>query len=216
MIEVNGVMLNPEGDMVVRAAKASQGGIFEPVSFHTWRAACLRPAAVVVDVGAYTGLYALYARQAGARVYAFEPNPANYERLLQNVEANPGGNGIMSAFCCAVGQGPARVEMTDLENRPRLTSAGKVREAAGGRIEMVSLDSLNLPRCDAIKLDVEGMELEVLRGAARTIAGYLPRLILEANDEEHRDALDRELSQYGYGPGLRVDARNLIYVHPDR
>lgn len=210
MTQVHGVNLNPDGDMVVLAARK---GPFEPDSITAWHN-CLQPGAVVLDVGAYTGLYALYAAKQGVRVYAFEPHPENYRRLVENMQANR-YPGLFSAFNAAVGAEAGRCAMTDLQGRPRLTSAGRA-VAGEGSTEMLMIDSLNLPRCDAIKIDVEGGELDVLRGATRTIAGHLPRLIIEANTEAERGALDRELSQYGYTAGVRADVRNLIYVHPDR
>lgn len=215
MTRIHGVELISDRDMVVLAARK---GPFEPESFLVWHN-CLQPGAVVVDVGAYTGLYAMYAAKHGASVYAFEPHPANYQRLVENMSANWCGGinaGRMSVFNAAVGAECGRCAMVDLESRPPLTSAGKTEAAPDGPVELLTLDSLNLPRCDAIKIDVEGGELAVLRGAARTIAGFLPRLIIEANTEVEREALDRELSQYGYRAGVRADVRNLIYVHTDR
>lgn len=213
MIEIHGVQLDRRGDMVVRSYL--DNGAFEPDSMEAWSRAALRPGAVVVDVGAYTGLYAIAARQRGAAVYAFEPNPANYERLLQNVQLNPCG-GLLSCYHAAVGAKAGKCAMVLRHGAPRLTSGGKVLEHDDGSVRMETIDGLNLPRCDAIKADVEGYELDVLRGARRTIAGFLPVLILEANDVAHRHALDAELSQYGYPAGQQVDERNLLYVHPDR
>lgn len=209
-----GVELIAEGDMVVQAYQRN-GGAFEVGSLYAWLQTASQPGAVCLDVGAYTGLYGLLARQQGASVYAFEPNPANYERMVDNVANNP-GPGLLSCFNAAVGQGPGQGELWDTKGRPRLTSAGKVCESLNGGLEILTIDGLQLSRCDVIKADVEGAELSVLRGAARTIAGFLPCLILEANSEAEREDLDAELSQYGYGPGVRADVRNLIYNHPDR
>lgn len=210
MTQVHGVNLNPDGDMVVSAARK---GPFEPDSVQAWLVAA-HPAAVMLDVGAYTGLYGLAAAQRCANVYAFEPHPENYLRMVENMQANRYA-GLFSAFNAAVGALAGWCAMADLQGRPRLTSAGRA-VAGAGSTEMLTIDGLNLPRCDAIKIDVEGGELDVLRGATRTIAGHLPRLIIEANTEAEREALDRELSQYGYTAGIRADVRNLIYVHPDR
>lgn len=207
-----GVELETAGDMVCEAAR---NGAFEPDSMAAWLMACKRVGAVALDVGAYTGLYAIAARQQGAEIYAFEPNERNYERLARNIGANH-GKGFISVSLAAVGDHMGAGEMHDLHGRPMLTSAGKVRPAEGGPVHMLTIDSLMLHRCDVIKADVEGGELAVLRGAARTIGACLPLLILEANTEQEREALDRELSQYGYRPGTRVDVRNLLYVHPDR
>lgn len=212
MIEIHGVLLDRRQDMVVLSYQ--NNGTFEPASMEAWSRAALQPGAVVVDVGAYTGLYAIAARQRGAAVYAFEPNPANYERLLQNVQNNPAG-GLLSCYHAAAGAKQGRCTF-NRGDRPRMTSAGTVAADPAGKVRMETIDGLNLPRCDAIKADVEGYEVDVLRGARRTIAAFLPVLILEANDIAHRHALDAELSQYGYPAGRQIDDRNLLYVHPDR
>lgn len=210
MTQVHGVTLNPDGDMVVLAARK---GPFEPDSLTAWHN-CLHPGSVMLDVGAYTGLYALYAAKQGATVYAFEPHPENYHRMLENIQANR-CSGLINAFNAAVSAEPGTCAMADLHGRPRLTSAGKAQPGEGST-EMITIDGLNLPRCDAIKIDVEGGELDVLRGASQTIAGQLPCLIIEANTDEDGEALNRELRQYGYRTGVRADVRNLIYMHPDR
>lgn len=212
-MKIHGVELDPAGDMVVQAYK--RNGYFESVSMALWQRINCLPGCVAVDVGAYTGLYAIAAAMAGSTTYAFEPNPANYERMAQNLQRNE-HRGVISLFCAAVSSKAGKGELWDTKGRPTLTSAGKVCPNLNGSVELLTIDELNLPRCDVIKADVEGAELDVLRGARRTIAGYLPRLILEANTQAEREALDNELNQYGYGSGQRADVRNLIYTHPDR
>lgn len=213
-MKIHNIELISEGDMVVQSFKRNE--LFEPDSVAAWTVALSRPGAVALDVGAYTGLYSLVAKRYGATVYAFEPNPANYERLVANLAENPAYRGQALVTCAAVGDQAGKGRVWDVHGRPRLTSAGKVCADLNGNVDVITVDSLQLPRCDVIKADVEGAELAVLQGAARTIAGFLPRLILEANSEAEREALDAHLQQYGYGPGVRADVRNLIYVHPDR
>lgn len=213
-MKIHGVNLNPDGDMVCRSFM-DNGQKFENCSMALWQRVNSRPGCVAIDAGAYTGLYAIAAAMAGSTVYAFEPNPANYIRMVENLSENE-HNGGFSAYRAAAGKEPGRGDLYDLNNRPTLTSAGKVRTSEGGPLEVMTIDGLNVPRCDIIKIDVEGGELDVLRGAAETIAGYLPALIIEANSEAEREAIDRELSQYGYRKGSRADVRNLLYLHPDR
>ena len=60
--------------------------------------------------------------------------------------------------------------------------------AAGDPVEVVRLDDLSLGRCDLIKVDVEGMECDVLEGARETIARYRPVLFVENNTVERSPA----------------------------
>ena len=55
----------------------------------------------------------------------------------------------------------------------------------GEPVVMVTLDAFDLPACHFLKVDVEGMEVEVLRGAQNTIATYRPLMYVE-NDREQR------------------------------
>ena len=71
-MRVHGVDLIPEGDRVV--VNWQRDGSFEPESVAIWLAA-VRDGGVALDVGAYTGLYALLAACSGAQAVAYEPNP---------------------------------------------------------------------------------------------------------------------------------------------
>ena len=79
-------------------------------------------------------------------------------------------------------------------------------------VRKVALDEFNLPRVDFIKLDVEGMELEALHGAEKTIKGSRPILLVEkikSNSEE----LQRWFSDRGYI--LREIGINILAIHSD-
>jgi FkbM family methyltransferase len=78
-------------------------------------------------------------------------------------------------------------------------------------IRMLSIDSLNLARLDMIKIDVEGMELEVLAGARATLEKHLPIIIVERVKASQQE-ITAVLASYGYewfGLGM-----NFLAVHP--
>lgn len=78
-------------------------------------------------------------------------------------------------------------------------------------IRMMSIDSMNLARLDLIKIDVEGMELEVLKGAAATLERFRPIVIVE-QVKASREEIAAVLASYGYewfAFGL-----NFLAVHP--
>lgn len=64
-------------------------------------------------------------------------------------------------------------------------------------VPMVHLDSLNLPRLDLLKIDVEGMELEVLEGAAKCISEYRPIMYVEILKTDAH-VLQARLESFGY------------------
>lgn len=134
-----------------------------------------------VDIGAHVGTWSMWLTHAFAYVHAFEPVAAHRECFYANVAA---------ANCqlhpVALGAEAGRVAMAE---NPASTGSAHVRGA--GDIEMRTLDSYQLPDVDFIKIDVEGLELEVCQGAIATIQRCRPVMVVE---QKGRDA-----SNYGTG-----------------
>jgi len=124
---------------------------------------------VVFDVGAAYGSYSLPAAAAGADVYAFEPFPELIEGLQQNIEANGFQNIHVCPFALGAESGKKLVDIY----RPKPPIEMQV-EALDG-----VFDGLKLKRLDWVKVDTEGMEMDVLAGGFKTIKRYHPTLILE-------------------------------------
>jgi FkbM family methyltransferase len=150
-------------------------------------ASAVRPGGVVYDVGAHVGFFSLlFARLAGpdGRVYGFEPVEANWLRLRANIEANALTN--VDAQCVAIGDVVGEVAFaagaTSLQGR--IAAPG---EDAADTVPVTTIDDLVRDSCaapDFIKIDVEGAEAGVLRGAAETIATHRPRMLIEVHSDE--------------------------------
>ncbi len=170
--------------------------------------------AVALDVGANIGWYSLVLdRLAGAslRVHAFEPDPDNRALLLQNIALNHAANVTVSNLALADSAGPAML------NRYRNINRGKHSllplEGAVGQVEVevstldAYLDTVGLSDADIwlMKLDVEGLEPAVLRGAALSLT-RVARLILEYSpafyDRVEAQAMLEQLSSAGLHPHL--------------
>jgi FkbM family methyltransferase len=130
----------------------------------------LRLGDLFVDVGANIGSYTVLASAvAGADVVAVEPDPGSFASLQSNVELN----GIQAKVKCvkaALGANSGSIKFSvgqDTMNRVLRTDEGIPYQV----VPVQTLDSLLAGRSPiALKLDVEGFESEVLRGAARTLA----------------------------------------------
>ena len=157
----------------------------------------LKPGMVVVDVGANIGEISLVAAQrvgAAGRVFAFEPMPALHQKLTFNLSRN-GLNQVVpvrKGLSDKTGVAPIYFaeslfsDGTKHEGLGTLYPSGQ-RAGLAGEIELTTLDSFcaesQLSRLDLVKVDVEGAELDVLRGGERTLARFRPHLILEVQRE---------------------------------
>jgi FkbM family methyltransferase len=159
----------------------------------------LRPGAVVIDVGANIGTHALpLAKIVGEEgaIYAFEPQQEIFEILVSNLNANNVGN--VKAHRAAVGatDGTCRIPQIDYSsaNNFGLVSVGK------GDLEVpeIAIDSLELQRIDLIKVDVEGAEADVLRGATSTLMKLRPILYVENNNRQKSKALVKLIREMRY------------------
>lgn len=107
-------------------------------------------------------------------VYTFEPDPINFYCLNQNVTASH----VIKMQCC-LGKESTPVSVQQLDRPGRLRDTGGVHIKGTGVTPTIVIDSLNLPACDLIQLDVEGYELNALLGAMKTIEKYKPILCIE-------------------------------------
>lgn len=173
-------------------SQISRKGDFEPQSLAAW-AEIVKPGSVVLDIGAYTGLYAIAAEKLGARLaMAFEPLPSLHERLGTNVKQNG---------CCVILH---KIALSDragsdwlyYSGATRLTSAatliGNLPKVLKGRwtkvkVELQTLDWFGYSDVSAIKIDAERAELMVLRGARETLERCRPAIIVEDLDKELRE-----------------------------
>ncbi len=147
----------------------------------------LRPGDVAVDAGAYKGGYTFWMRQAVGPtgfVYAFEPQPGLATRLTKTVEAYGWSNVTVRASALGASRGERTLHVPGEGHSPR---ASLVVERPGARPESIVEETLDealhsMPagaRLSFLKCDVEGHELEVLRGAGETLAEYRPALLVE-------------------------------------
>ena len=156
--------------------------------------------AVVLDVGAHVGEHAIpLAHDTGREVVAFEPNGESADRLARNADRNGIGEGIDLR---RAGVGDASAALTFYRStfskcsafdRDLATRWG-ASVAATERVPIRRLDDLvegigdagdgvnPVPPPDAIKVDVEGHEAAVLRGAAATLDAHRPLLVVEVHE----------------------------------
>ncbi len=165
----------------------------------------IKPRAVVYDIGANIGDVTMHASRIvgeSGHIISFEPFPATLKRLYEHVRMNELKN--VRVFPVALGAAEDSFFMEEYEHNPgmnRIVTGTDIRSASV-KVDVKVLDSLfvteNLPVPEVIKIDVEGFEMEVLRGAASTIRRYKPAIFLELSDNNLRvqNSSSRELLDF--------------------
>lgn len=131
----------------------------------------VRTKGIAVQAGGHVGLFPRQLSKHFSFVHTFEPGAEMFAALQHNTEKY--GNIIAHNFALSsiMGQAPFSV---------RRSGRSKISETTDSvLVHTRTLDSFELPRCDLIYLDVEGYELEVLKGAADTIVKFRPVITLE-------------------------------------
>jgi len=135
---------------------------------------------VFVDVGAHVGKYAVRMAKYYGKVIAIEPNPEAVEVLKKNIELNNVSNVEILNVACG-----------DIEEERILhirggssTFFGKYGGKAEVKVKVARLDNL-VKKADVVKIDVEGWELNVVRGAKKLIETCKPVFLIEHHEKAY-------------------------------
>lgn len=157
---------------------------------------------VCVQAGGFIGMWPARLAKFFERVYTFEPIPHLYECVKRNTNHLPSVRVYNNALGATMGE---------VDINPK--RGGCTRVVPGGRdkAKQLTIDSLSLIRCDAIYLDVEHYELEVLEGARQTIQNFHPTVMLEMKsdtDVAYREYMDK----LGYSVTVKVHG-DMIFTY---
>lgn len=139
---------------------------------------------VVVTAGGNMGLHTRAYASMFERVYVFEPDNLNFTALVRNCQYEN-----VYFFRAGLGESSGlwgHVQKSSQENN---TGMHQVAKMDGGQLPIMSIDSLNLDKCDLIQLDIEGGEPLAIRGAEQTINRCRPVIITEGNHSTVRTPL---------------------------
>ena len=161
---------------------------------------------VYIDIGANIGNHAVYfGKFLASHVVCIEPSPKIAKLLKRNLTENQVDNHVIVG--CALGSvgGEGRMLYPDNDN---IGMTKVVSNTGGGNGEMVEIrtldevfESLNMSeQISLIKIDVEGMELDVLKGAVGLLKAHQPQLVIEAATQKEQESIFEYLSPLGYVP----------------
>jgi FkbM family methyltransferase len=171
-------------------AKQQHDQIYERQVMHLWMER-VAEARTIYDLGGFNGLYGLLAAKKNphAQVTIFEPDHVNAEHIRANIVLNKLGN-------CRTEEA-AVAEHTGTATFSQGGTSGEHLGAIGAPVRVVALR--DLPQADLIKIDVEGAELQVLKGMGYTTTGLLevhPLFIGRYGDSE--ESIASYLDSAGY------------------
>ncbi len=165
---------------------------------------------IVFDLGANIGLFTIQQARRGAFVYSFEPNPDCYRRLKAAVTIN-GLDGQVYSANYALGSGVDSGYMTMSKGTSvagTVVLDGGSSEVGGPRVQVTSLDHIvptfDVVRIDLLKIDVEGFEADVLRGARHTLS-LVNRVIVECHSPALETEVQALLLPHGFICKERID-----------
>jgi FkbM family methyltransferase len=155
----------------------------------------------VIEVGANIGAHTVaLAKRVGpqGRVVAFEPQRLVFQALCANVALNSLAN--VDCHWAALGRTRGRVGVPELDpGRPANFGGVSLAGLPGRSVPCFTLDDfVSMPSLKLVKVDVEGMEQDVLAGGAKLLARHRPLLYVENDRVERSEPLMRAIDALGY------------------
>lgn len=159
----------------------------------------LAPGEFVVDVGANIGTHSVFwAGENLCKVLSFEPVKVSYDLLVENVRRN-GLEHVVFPRNFGIGSLDTSAMIGDIDDGN--LGATKIVIGGSGQIAVRKLDNLPEIRSNKvclIKIDVEGMEIDVLEGATEMIERDRPIIVCECQDDDSLSTVSGVLAEYGY------------------
>ena len=173
-------------------------GTYEPIQSAAFQR-LIQPGHVVFDVGAHVGYYTVLSSVLAGpsgQVIAFEPLPANLKYLRRHLKLNDCDNVRILTNCVGEGSSVARFDDSHGTGVGHLANEGSFEVQVRSLDEMVESGELPIPQF--LKIDVEGAELLVLKGAERLLRRHHPTLVLSTHSDDLDRACLQRLSEFGY------------------
>ncbi len=154
----------------------------------------IKPGDIVIDVGAHIGMFSLLAAFCGARkVYAYEPEPNNFDMLKKNIHEN-GYDDVIIPINKAVsdkkGKLTLQYHLGMLKNTGKLSTHYLGGDEAQITVPSVRLDDelLKIGTCNFLKMDCEGAEYDIFKGMNQISLEKIGRIVMEWHNST-RDAI---------------------------
>ncbi|MHA1582869.1 MAG: FkbM family methyltransferase [Candidatus Baldrarchaeia archaeon] len=167
----------------------------------------------VIDIGAHIGIHTIHLAKVARFVYAIEPEPTNLKLLIKNILVNnvkkkvivlpyaiSSVNGIVNFYVSSESTGAHHILSNDEGNIGR----GTILKVRAYTLDTLVLDTLGIDHVDVVKIDVEGHELEVIKGAQKLFQCSSPRIIV-VETKRNSELLKILTNKYGYKLACTLD-----------
>ena len=168
--------------------------------------------AVILDIGANIGNHSVYwaVRSDAKKIYSFEPVEDFFKILKRNVEINRVNNKVK---IFNIGLSDQKINGSISHYDPTNIGGTAIKQDLNGNLALDKLDNIKIEEdtIDFVKIDVEGHELEVLKGAKETLLKYKPVISLEIFSE-NKTKVHEYLTKLGYRLETSFTSANYLYV----
>ena len=209
-------------------------GTWEP-HLHEFYSQILKSDDICIDAGANLGFHTMQFGKLSKKVYAFEPQPMIYNQLCANILFNDLDN-VIIPYRLAIGDKKDIKQMWDIKNegwknmgdgaynwggrgiehKDATFTSDEVREH--DTVDVIDLDSFNIPHCELFKIDIQGYEYYAFIGAEKIIKHNKPVILLENCIERKLDikVIDylKEIGYKSYRYYINTN-EDCILIHPD-
>lgn len=179
------------------------------------------PTGVSIDVGVNMGIYSRWMAKYSKRVESFECNPSLHKHLKKFLPRNA----CLQPFALSDSSGvvsfrvdPANTGIGTIDASNRLDQNPGINEIVELRVEARQLDDFGFQKVTFMKIDVEGHEKSVLRGARFLLENCHPTLLIELEERHHPGCLTevpKFLEEFGYAPFVYEDRVGMKEVSRD-